>query len=79
MLVKPTQVVIIRGHVGDIYLPGLQVDVEEMTMGFDWKTLFSLFFAEEKLSGKLHDRIVSISRKRIPHQANTFRNKNKLE
>ncbi|KAK3167699.1 hypothetical protein OEA41_010826 [Lepraria neglecta] len=46
MLVKPTQVVIIRGHVGDIYLPGLQVDVEEMTMEFDWKMLFSLFFAE---------------------------------
>ena len=48
MLVKPCHIVQIRDQVNDIHLPKLNISSKESSLRFDWKALFSLFFAEGK-------------------------------
>ena len=53
------QIVQIRNHLHDIYIPDLKVDMASSEISFNWINLFSLFFAEEKAYDKLMQEWVS--------------------
>ena len=50
MLDKPFHVVQIRKQVNDTYLLDLTVDDGKQTVTLDWRQLFSLFFAERRIT-----------------------------
>ena len=47
-LVKPCHIIRIDNNFNDVHLPKLSVDLENLSVRFDWKELFSLFFSEAK-------------------------------
>ena len=51
--------IILRGHVDDAHLLDVRVDMEKMTIAFDWKTLSSLLLAVEKICDKLDGQMVN--------------------
>lgn len=53
------QLVQIRSLVHDIFIPDLKVDKTSKEISFDWRNLFSLFFAEEKAYSGIIQRWVS--------------------
>lgn len=58
-LVEPRHIVRVGGRTNDTPLPGLAVDVENGTLEVNWRQLFQIFFAEEKLYSKLFAKNVS--------------------
>ena len=65
VLNNASQIVQIRSSVHDIYIPDLKVDKASKEISFDWPNLFSLFFAEEKVYGRIMQRWVSCPAPRI--------------
>lgn len=49
MLSKPYHIVQIRTCVNAIHLPQLSVDLEDQSLRFHWKELFTKFYVEEKV------------------------------
>ncbi|CAF9910546.1 MAG: hypothetical protein ALECFALPRED_006681 [Alectoria fallacina] len=60
-LVEPRHIVRVGGRTNDTPLPGLAVDVENGSLEVNWRQLFQIFFAEEKLYSKLLARNLSQS------------------
>lgn len=59
LLVEPSHFVRVRGRINDTPLSGMTVDKDKRTLQVDWRQLFSIFFAEEKLFAKLLEKTVS--------------------
>lgn len=59
LLVEPRHFVRVRGRINDTPLSGMTVDKDKRTLQVDWRQLFSIFFAEEKLFAKLLEKMVS--------------------
>lgn len=67
MLEEPFHTVRIAQRTTDVHLPNLGVDTNLGTIALDWRELFSIFFAEEKLSQTLFEQTAV-----IPHSSNVL-------
>ncbi|KAI9871494.1 MAG: hypothetical protein M1830_002854 [Pleopsidium flavum] len=50
---KPAHYVQFRRQIHDTEIPGIQLDLQALELTCDWRGMYSAFFAEEKLCGKL--------------------------